>query len=566
MATTTLKAASSQPATGVGSLAETNRLLAQGASKVAASSAPTPKGRDELPAGTAYQTYNPDGSVRTSETASQKSASDNADLTNGVDTPEGGIGGELQPTTAPAGALNTPPATPTNTPVDTSQPSPSTVNATPYTSASQPAGDTGTPAQQGHAAALASGAPAPQGAGMGMSAATTAMGNAAQPDTSGVNNFLATNKEADPIRQIMSQVAELQNSQENSSTLMDDYKSLYHESGLDSINAELIHADTVINGTEDDIRNEIQTAGGFGTESQVQAMTLARNKPLLARYNQLAQMKTDATNQLNAMMSLDGQDKQMAQARVNTQIDTLYKRADLVMSMQNAARTQATQLISMVGADGLYAALKNDPAKLAYVEQQVGGSTGWMAQAATQAAQSRSLDIAQKQASIDASRASTANAYSEINARNNPAPKPQTQAQVVAQGYAQRANAANATISKLGGQFTDTFAIGGSLPTILQSPDRQAYEQAKREFINAVLRPESGASISPSEFDSAAKEYFPQQGDSTSAVYNKAVDRQLKINSLQTQGTNTSVPEAGQVITYQGAQYTIDNNGDMTPI
>ncbi len=334
------------------------------------------------------------------------------------------IASGVLPDQGSAAPAPTPPATPTNTPVNTAQPSPTTANATPYTGAGPVSASEAqanllkgglkgndlanaqanlSAFQQGHAATKASGVPAPQNAGAGMSDAIQTAASASQPDTSNVNDFLANNKEADPIRQIMSQVAELQNSQKNSSTLLDDYKSLYKDSGLDAINAELIHADTVINGTEQDIRNEIQSAGGMGTDSQVQAMTLARNKPLLARYNQLAQMKTDATNQLNTMMSLDGQDKQMAQARVNTQIDTLYKSADLIQSMQNAARTQATQLMTMVGADGLYAALKNDPTKLAYVEQQVGGSTGWMAKAATQAAQSRNLDIQQKQAAINAS-------------------------------------------------------------------------------------------------------------------------------------------------------------------
>lgn len=386
----------------------------------AASSAAHPtaaSGRDTLPAGIGYQTYNPDGSVRTSQTAAQKSASDASDIASGKDTPVG-VAGTLN-TGVPSTPI-TPPATPANTPVTTTQPSPTTANATPYTNptGSVPIAAPQTPTEQAHAIATASGGPAPQNAGVGMSVANNAIKTATGPDTSGVNNFLATNKEADPIRQILAQVAEIQNSQKNSSTLLEDYKALYANSNLDNINAELIHADTVINGTEQDIRNEIQTAGGMGTESQIQAMTLARNKPLLQRYNQLAQMKTDATNQLNTMMSLDGQDKQMAQQRVNTQIDTLYKSADLVMSMQNAARTQATQLMSMVGADGLYAALKSDPNKLAYVEQQVGGSTGWMAQAATQAAQSRSLDVQMKQANIAQSNAAVANSYSNI-AKNN---------------------------------------------------------------------------------------------------------------------------------------------------
>jgi len=36
------------------------------------------------------------------------------------------------------------------------------------------------------------------------------------------------------------------------------------------------------------------------------------------------------------------------------------------------------------------------------------------------------------------------------------------------------------------------------------------FEQAKKNFVNAVLRLESGAVISPSEFTNADKQYFPQ--------------------------------------------------------
>ncbi len=386
-----------------------------------------------------------------------------------------------------------PPTTPTNTPPTTGQPSPTTANATPYTQAAPAVSDaaaqqnlavgglTGSDLtaaqkslsayQQGHAAATASG-PAPQESGAGMSAATTAVNSASQPDTSGVDNFLATNKEADPVRQIMSQVADLQNSQKNSSTLLQDYKSLYAGSGLDNINEELIHADTVINGTEQDIRNEIQAAGGMGTESQVQAMTLARNKPLLIRYNQLAQMKTDATNQLNSMMSLDAQDKQMAQQRVNTQIDTLYKSADLINSMQNAARTQATQLIQMVGADGLYAALKNDPNKLAYVEQQVGGSTGWMAEAAHNAAQTRSLDVQSKQANIAQSYAAIRASDSAVAKNSADVAATQTAKVQAIQQQATTADTVLTSVSKALKQVNPTSSgfIGGISSAIPSSP------------------------------------------------------------------------------------------------
>lgn len=58
--------------------------------------------------------------------------------------------------------------------------------------------------------------------------------------------------------------------------------------------------------------------------------------------------------------------------------------------------------------------------------------------------------------------------------------------------------------------------IASGVPGIgnfITSQDRQRYEQAQRDFINAQLRRESGAAISPSEFESARQQYFPQPGD-----------------------------------------------------
>jgi hypothetical protein len=80
--------------------------------------------------------------------------------------------------------------------------------------------------------------------------------------------------------------------------------------------------------------------------------------------------------------------------------------------------------------------------------------------------------------------------------------------------------------------------IGNSLGTagnFAASSEQQRLEQAQRDFVNAVLRQESGASISPSEFDSAKKQYFPQRGDSEDEVKQKAASRQAAIQGMAIQ-------------------------------
>lgn len=65
------------------------------------------------------------------------------------------------------------------------------------------------------------------------------------------------------------------------------------------------------------------------------------------------------------------------------------------------------------------------------------------------------------------------------------------------------------------------------------TPEYQQFEQAQRDFINAVLRKESGAAISQSEFDNAAKQYFPQPDDSPQVIAQKARNRRTVIDAMK---------------------------------
>ena len=67
----------------------------------------------------------------------------------------------------------------------------------------------------------------------------------------------------------------------------------------------------------------------------------------------------------------------------------------------------------------------------------------------------------------------------------------------------------------------------------LVSPEFQAYDQARRSFVNAVLRRESGAVISPEEFENANKQYFPQPGDSEKTIKQKAESRRTALESMR---------------------------------
>ena len=67
----------------------------------------------------------------------------------------------------------------------------------------------------------------------------------------------------------------------------------------------------------------------------------------------------------------------------------------------------------------------------------------------------------------------------------------------------------------------------------LQTPEMQSYMQAARNFINAVLRRESGAVISPTEFSEARKQYLPVPGDAPQTLAQKAANRKLIYDQMR---------------------------------
>lgn len=112
-----------------------------------------------------------------------------------------------------------------------------------------------------------------------------------------------------------------------------------------------------------------------------------------------------------------------------------------------------------------------------------------------------------------------------------------TEGQMTAGLYADRLTASNDIISSLeqaGTSLADTalskVPIAGNY---LISEDFQKLDQAKRNFINASLRRESGAVISDEEFANGNLQYFPQPGDSEATIKQKRANREMQIAGFQ---------------------------------
>lgn len=113
-----------------------------------------------------------------------------------------------------------------------------------------------------------------------------------------------------------------------------------------------------------------------------------------------------------------------------------------------------------------------------------------------------------------------------------------TEGQSKALLFGSRMREADQVLNTLAAEGTNTSTPGSRAPliggviTAMSSGNKQMLDQAKRDFMSAVLRRESGAAISEGEYSNADKQYFPQIGDSKAVIEQKANNRQLAINGI----------------------------------
>lgn len=124
--------------------------------------------------------------------------------------------------------------------------------------------------------------------------------------------------------------------------------------------------------------------------------------------------------------------------------------------------------------------------------------------------------------------------------------KAPAQNEYAAAGYAKRARMSMEELKNLPkdvGSSTVSDGIQGAnimgyglVPNAFKSDQRQSYEQVANNFISAVLRKESGASISPTERQAEFEKYFAQPGDSDQVIAQKDRSREQTIANLEAEG------------------------------
>lgn len=142
-----------------------------------------------------------------------------------------------------------------------------------------------------------------------------------------------------------------------------------------------------------------------------------------------------------------------------------------------------------------------------------------------------------------------------------------TEAQGRAQLFATRMAENNRTLNSLEAAGFDPSAASATaqrfIPNRLRGADFQQYTAAKDNWISAVLRQESGAAISASEYQQANKEYFPRDGDSPAVVAQKQRLRALAEERMKAIGgpstASAPAPSNGASTPSAGTKRVIQN-------
>ena len=139
-------------------------------------------------------------------------------------------------------------------------------------------------------------------------------------------------------------------------------------------------------------------------------------------------------------------------------------------------------------------------------------------------------------------------------------PKPLTEGQAKAVAFASRMENSISIVDKLAAGGVNKSVPGsragwgvGAAVNLVQPQERQQLDQAKRDFINANLRRESGAVISDGEFSNAELQYFPQVGDGPKVMEQKATNRRIALEGMKADIPANMGDATGNVIKKAGA-------------
>lgn len=237
---------------------------------------------------------------------------------------------------------------------------------------------------QGLANAQKSNTPVPQSQGDASAAVTDITGGVTPPPP--VPSPVETALNNDPgYQQLLQDQKDYLSAQNQTETLQKQYTDLTNQAGIPALNTQLINMKSIMDGTEQDIRNEITKAGGFATDSQVLALTSARNKTMIQNYNNLLQTRDDLVNQVNTTMGFAKDDATNATALASEKMGFDQKVSDFYQKAQTNAADAYNKIVATpgYGYQALYKSTGGDANAISMIEKTMGLPAGSLAQLGT---------------------------------------------------------------------------------------------------------------------------------------------------------------------------------------
>lgn len=357
--------------------------------------------------------------------------------------------------------------------------------------------------------AKASGVAAPQSPGDGSAGIKDNLPAPAAPqyDSTKADTVLADNQ---AHQQYVSDYTQSQSSPAQTETLTQTYQDLTDKLGIPALDTQLMNMKNIIDGTEQDIRDEVTKAGGFATNSQVLAMTDARNKTMIQNYNNLLQTRDDAEKNLSTMMDLTEKDRDYARQKINDQLNFDQQNIQYADKALSNAQDAYKTMQSSEGWDGIYkaAVATGDPQAIQKINSTMGPGFDLVTMAKQDAitrgqnTQKTNLEIEQAGLNIQKTKADIAAANEKTNEDNGvPIPAKANQPGFDSTGVKLNPTSASQQILS---QFktSGVFDKNGAVPPA-------NYNQAKAWWVEQGL--------SATEFDSIMGQY---KTDQTNKQYN----------------------------------------------
>ena len=324
---------------------------------------------------------------------------------------------------------------------------------------------------------------------------------------------------------------------------------------------------------------QVMQIQGMQRQAQAQEFEMGQRRQAIERQNRLSQLlggfEQGVTPEQQAAQLTRGGFLSEAQTVTKTAAENAKSQREAEKAQREAEKAQLETTLQKINIGGQILSSVRDPASYQRASQLAAqaGFGAWPEQydpawVQQQIQQGMSLKDQAEQAWRDRQDATTRRgqdltAQTAANRlavdQQNAGEKPLTDAQAKAALFGTRMQEANSIFDTLEKQGTTVSVPGSRAPlgigaviNALSSSDQQQLDQAKRDFINAVLRRESGAVISDSEFANAEKQYFPQIGDSSAVVAQKKRNREVAQRGVMVEVPKNRRESINQEIT--GAQ------------